>query len=125
LLSSSLTDAVRIALVQNSDLRLVGEDVQSARGVLKQATGAFDSKVSVGLGYQRAYLSSGANGAVNQAQFSQTFRTALASVLQVVQANPNTKFKRRSPTVSSPPRARIHHRDRQLQRSRQYPKETA
>jgi outer membrane protein len=89
LLALSLTDAVRIALVQNSDLRLAGEDVQSARGALKQATGAFDSKVSVGLGYQRAYLSSGANGTVNQAQFSQTFQTALESVLRAVQANPN------------------------------------
>jgi outer membrane protein TolC len=89
LLALSLTDAVRIALVQNSDLRLAGEDVQSARGALKQATGAFDSKVSVGLGYQRAYLSSGSTGAVNQAQFSQTFQTALASVLRAVQANPN------------------------------------
>jgi outer membrane protein TolC len=92
LLALSLTDAVRIALVQNSDLRLAGEDVQSARGALKQATGAFDSKVSVGLGYQRAYLSSGATGAVNQAQFSQTFQTALASVLQAVQANPNANL---------------------------------
>jgi outer membrane protein TolC len=92
LLALSLTDAVRIALVQNSDLRLAGEDVQSARGALKQATGAFDSKASVGLGYQRAYLSSGATGAVNQAQFSQTFQTALASVLKAVQANPTANL---------------------------------
>src|ERR1700733_5403982 len=62
LLALSLTDAVRIALVQNSDLRLAGEDVQSARAALKQATGAFDSKLDIGFGYQRTYLNGGGAG---------------------------------------------------------------
>jgi hypothetical protein len=42
LLSLSLVDAVRLALAQNSDIRLAGEDVQSARRALKQATGEYD-----------------------------------------------------------------------------------
>jgi outer membrane protein TolC len=88
LLALSLTDAVRMALVQNSDLRLAGEDVQSARAALKQATGAFDSKLDIGFGYQRTYLNGGGTGTLNQAQFAQTFQTALGSVLRALQTNP-------------------------------------
>jgi outer membrane protein TolC len=88
LLALSLTDAVRMALVQNSDLRLAGEDVQSARAALKQATGAFDSKLDIGLGYQRTYLNGGGAGTLTQAQFSQTFQTALGNVLRTLQTNP-------------------------------------
>jgi hypothetical protein len=39
LLPVSLIDAVRIALSQNTNLRLSAEDAQSARGKLKEATG--------------------------------------------------------------------------------------
>jgi hypothetical protein len=88
LLSLSLVDAVRLALAQNSDIRLAGEDVQSARRALKQATGEYDSKITSGAGYQRIYLSGGAGGNVQQAQFSNTFQLALASILRTVNANP-------------------------------------
>jgi outer membrane protein TolC len=88
LLSLSLIDAVRLALAQNSDIRLAGEDVQSARGALKQATGEYDSKITSGAGYQRIYLSGGTGGNVQQAQFSNTFQLALASILRTLNANP-------------------------------------
>jgi outer membrane protein TolC len=88
LLSLSLIDSVRLALAQNSDLRLAAEDVQAARGARKQATGEFDSKITSGAGYQRIYLSGGGGGNVPQAQFSNTFQLALANVLRRVNSDP-------------------------------------
>jgi outer membrane protein TolC len=84
-----VTDAVRLALAQNSDLRMAGEDIQSAKAALKQATGDYDSKISAGGGYQRTYLS-GSTGEINQAQLAQTFQTVLATTLRKITSDPNS-----------------------------------
>src|ERR1700739_1911370 len=53
----SLLDAVRLTLMQNSDLRMSTEDAQSARGALKKATGNYDAQFIGALGYVRTQVS--------------------------------------------------------------------
>ena len=52
-----LTDAVRIALVQNSDIQLGAVDAKSARSALLKATAPFDSSMTLDLEYSRSYRS--------------------------------------------------------------------
>lgn len=85
LLALTLTDAVRVALVQNSDLRLSRDDAQLARASVFKAMAPFDSSVDISAGYSRKYLTGAGSEPVNQQEFSQ----ALQNVLNTLRSNPN------------------------------------
>ncbi|MBV9489144.1 MAG: TolC family protein [Verrucomicrobia bacterium] len=85
LLALTLTDAVRVALVQNSDLRLARDDAQVARAFVFKAMAPFDSSVDISAGYSRKYLTGAGSEPVNQQEFSQ----ALQNVLSTLRTNPN------------------------------------
>jgi outer membrane protein TolC len=93
----SLLDAVRLTLMQNSDLRMSAEDAQSARGALKKATGNYDSQFIGALGYVRTQLSnSNSTNAVSafstQNQITQVLTQTLTQTLTELKANPNANI---------------------------------
>lgn len=93
----SLLDAVRLTLMQNSDLRMSTEDAQSARGALKKATGNYDGQFIGALGYTRTQLSnSNSTNAVSafstQNQISQVLTQTLTQTLTELKANPNANI---------------------------------
>jgi len=93
----SLLDAVRLTLMQNSDLRMSAEDAQSARGALKKATGNYDSQFIGALGYVRTQLSnSNSTNAVSafstQNQITQVLTQTLTQTLTQLKANPNANI---------------------------------
>ena len=93
----SLLDAVRLTLMQNSDLRMSTEDAQSARGALKKATGNYDAQFIGALGYVRSQLSSSnSSNAVTafsaQNQITQELTQTLTQTLTQLKANPNANI---------------------------------
>lgn len=93
----SLLDAVRLTLMQNSDLRMSVEDAQSARGALKKATGNYDAQFIGALGYVRSQLSSSnTSNAVTafstQNQITQVLTQTLTQTLTELKANPNANI---------------------------------
>jgi outer membrane protein TolC len=93
----SLLDAVRLTLIQNSDLRMSTEDAQSARGALKKATGNYDAQFIGALGYVRSQLSSSnSTNAVTafstQNQITQVLTQTLTQTLTQLKANPSANI---------------------------------
>jgi outer membrane protein TolC len=93
----SLLDAVRLTLIQNSDLRMSAEDAQSARGALKKATGNYDSEFIGALGYTRTQLSSSNSSNTvsafsTQNQLTQEITQTLTQTLTQLKANPNANI---------------------------------
>jgi outer membrane protein TolC len=93
----SLLDAVRLTLMQNSDLRMSVEDAQSARGALKKATGNYDAQFIGALGYVRSQLSSSnSTNAVTafstQNQITQVLTQTLTQTLTQLKANPSANI---------------------------------
>lgn len=93
----SLLDAVRLTLMQNSDLRMSTEDAQSARGALKKATGNYDAQFIGALGYVRSQLSSSnSSNAVSafstQNQITQVLTQTLTQTLTQLKANPSANI---------------------------------
>ena len=93
----SLLDAVRLTLMQNSDLRMSTEDAQSARGALKKATGNYDAQFIGALGYVRSQLSSSnSTNAVSafstQNQITQVLTQTLTQTLTQLKANPSANI---------------------------------
>jgi len=93
----SLLDAVRLSLMQNSDLRMSTEDAQSARGALKKATGNYDAQFIGALGYVRSQLSSSnSTNAVSafstQNQITQVLTQTLTQTLTQLKANPSANI---------------------------------
>jgi outer membrane protein TolC len=93
----SLLDAVRLTLMQNSDLRMSTEDAQSARGALKKATGNYDSQYVGALGYTRTQLSNSnsANSVsafTTQNQINQVLTQTLTQTLTELKANPGANI---------------------------------
>jgi outer membrane protein TolC len=86
----SLLDAVRLALMQNPDLRMSTEDAQSARGALKQATGRFDTQAIGALGYTRTQLSN--SNTASQNQVFQVIDQTLTRTLEQLKANPGANI---------------------------------
>ena len=68
MLPVSVIDAVRIALSQNTDLRLSAEDAQSARGKLKEASGEFDTTFRGVAFYAYSVPAAGSNPNLNNQQ---------------------------------------------------------
>jgi outer membrane protein TolC len=93
----SLLDAVRLTLMQNSDLRMSVEDAQSARGALKKATGNYDSQFIGALGYVRTQVSNiNSTNAVTafstQNQITQVLTQTLTQTLTQLKANPSANI---------------------------------
>ena len=84
-----LTDAVRIALVQNSDIQLGAVDAKSARSALLKATAPFDSSMTLDLEYSRSYRSPSAQAPVNQGDLNSLLASTLTNSLLDLQKNPN------------------------------------
>jgi outer membrane protein TolC len=82
----SLLDAVRLALMQNSDLRMSGEDAQLARGALKTATGLYDTTVAGVGGYTKTYIYS--SNTATQEQVTQEINQTLVATLEQLRLAP-------------------------------------
>jgi len=78
----SLLDAVRLTLMQNTDLRMSGEDAQLARGALKLATGLYDTTLAGVAGYTKTFIYS-ANTATQQQVTQQINQTLVATLEQL------------------------------------------
>ncbi len=81
LLFISLMDAVRIALYQNSDVRLAVEDAQLAKGALVKAAGEFDTKLLGVVAYAKTYTNPADNQAATPNQVRQIVDQSLNNVL--------------------------------------------
>jgi outer membrane protein TolC len=81
LLFISLMDAVRIALYQNSDVRLAVEDAQLAKGALVKAAGEFDTKLLGVVAYAKTYTNPADGQAATPNQVRQIVDQSLNSVL--------------------------------------------
>jgi outer membrane protein TolC len=85
LLFISLMDAVRIALYQNSDVRLAVEDAQLAKGALVKASGEYDAKLLGVVAYAKTFTNPADGQAATPDQVRQIVDQSLNSVLA---ANP-------------------------------------
>jgi outer membrane protein TolC len=88
LLYYSLMDAVRIALYQNSDIRLAVEDAQLAKGALVKAGGNFDSKISAVVAYAKSFTNPAEGQAATPGQVREIVNQSLAGVFKTLAANP-------------------------------------
>jgi outer membrane protein TolC len=86
----SLLDAVRLALLQNSDLRMSGEDAQLARAALKIATGLYDTTLSGVAGYTKTYIYS--SNTATQQQVTQQINQTLAATLEQLRLAPGSNI---------------------------------
>jgi outer membrane protein TolC len=84
-----LTDAARLLLVQNNDIRLSKDDSLIARASLLKATSAFDSSVVADVTYSRLYPPSSANAPITQQDITNILNTTLSSSLAALLQNPN------------------------------------
>ena len=89
LLYYSLMDAIRIALYQNSDIRLAVEDAQLAKGALVKAGGNFDSKISAVVAYAKTFTNPAEGQAATPDQVRQIVNQSLNEVFKTLAANPS------------------------------------
>jgi outer membrane protein TolC len=89
LLFISLMDAVRIALYQNSDVRLAVEDAQLAKGALVKAAGNFDSKLLAAVGYAKSFTNPAEGQAATPDQVRRVVNQSLNGVFKTLAANPS------------------------------------
>src|SRR5215471_13327588 len=89
LLFISLMDAVRMALYQNSDVRLAVEDAQLAKGALVKASGQFDSKLLGAVGYAKSFTNPADGQASTPNQIRQQINQSLNGVFGALAANPS------------------------------------
>jgi outer membrane protein TolC len=88
-LALHLTDAVRIALVQNSDIRLSAGDARIARGTLLKATSAFDASIAADVSYSRLYPPASAQAPITEGNITNILNTVLSDSLSAILKNPN------------------------------------
>jgi len=82
-------DAVRMALYQNSDVRLAVEDAQLAKGALVKASGQFDSKLLGAVGYAKSFTNPADGQASTPNQIRQQINQSLNGVFGALAANPS------------------------------------
>ena len=90
LLFISLLDAVRVALYQNSDIRLAVEDAQAAKGALTTAMGTFDAKMIVGVGYGKSFIGPSQGAAATPNDVRRILNQSLNQILTTLANNPNS-----------------------------------
>ena len=81
-------DAVRLALYQNSDVRLAVQDAQLAKGSLVKAAGDFDSKILAVVGYAKSFTNPADGQAATPNQVRQLVNQSLNNVFNTLASNP-------------------------------------
>ncbi len=81
-------DAVRLALYQNSDVRLAVQDSQLAKGALVKAAGDFDAKILAVIGYAKSFTNPADGQAATPNQVRQLVNQSLSNVFNTLAANP-------------------------------------